>query len=351
MALQIKNRRGWIASIVFLLGYLAIKFISPSDSEDKYQFDKGEIYKTTYSIIYQSPTNHKIAIETLLNSYGASISPFDSTTQISKINQGDTTVVADGYLKELIVKSKEIYEKTDGAFDPTISPLINAWGFGYKNSIDIEPCVIDSLLQYVGINRVTINADGVVKRESPNISLNFSAIAKGRAVDLVAEFLNSNNIDNFLVEIGGEIVSKGINPKGDKWHIGVDKPAIDNDTRELEEILRANSMAMATSGNYRKFRYVDGKRVGHTINPKTGRPTNNSLLSATVIAPNCMTADAYATAFMVLGLNKSQEILAADTTLQAILIYAADSTQNSIYITEGVKSYISDGATDRANNN
>ena len=201
--------------------------------------------------------------------------------------------------------------------------LVNAWGFGFKNREEITPGLIEELLRRTGYRKVSM-ADGVVHKEIPEIELDSNAIAKGFGVDVVAEFLAGKGCQNFMVEIGGEVAVRGRNPKGLLWGIGIDKPVeeLSFQGRQLQTVVRLRDAAMATSGNYRNYYVKDGKKYAHTIDPKTGYPVQHSLLSASVIAPDCMTADAYATAFMVMGLEKAIEKVENDPALEAFFIYS-----------------------------
>lgn len=334
--IPIRNFRGWLAAVIFLVAFLAIKLFGCKE-HIPYQHDAGSIFTTDYHFTYQSKTDYRDTIEALLQRFDDSVSPFNPGSLITAVNNNDTSVVADLWLQSLIVRSKEIWKESGGAFDPTVSPLINAWGFGYKQGRLPDDRAIDSVMQYVGMDKVVLLPDGKIKKASPGVTLNFSAIAKGYAADVVAGFLRGKGVSNFLVEIGGEIVSQGVNPEGKEWHIGIDKPEESNFGGDLQSILSVSDIAMATSGNYRNFKVVDGKKVGHTIDPRTGQPARNNILSATVIAKDCMTADAYATAFMVLGLEDSKRLLESDPGLQALFIYSTDSAANQVYMTEGMK--------------
>ncbi|MFI3239997.1 MAG: FAD:protein FMN transferase [Bacteroidales bacterium] len=302
----------------------------------EYQQNQGKIFGTLYHVTYQHNENLGESIHNKLLSIDASLSVFNDTSTISKINtnQSDQT---DYLFNQVFNKSREIYHATNGAFDPTISPLINAWGFGFKNIDNVTPTLINSLLQTVGMNQITLT-NNTIEKVNPNTTLNFSAIAKGYACDLIAQLLQSQGIENYLVEIGGEVIANGTNPTGEPWRIGINTPEIGS--TEVETILHLTNGAVATSGNYRNFYIQDGKRISHTINPRTGYPTENNLLSATVIAEDCTTADAYATAFMVLGVERSLELANSTPNLETLLIYSTTDNPHAQLHSTGLHNYL-----------
>lgn len=322
-------------------------FISCSHQKDcKYFFIDGFTQGTTYHITYQYKEHKSLKpeIDSILRQIELSLSIYNPNSVISKVNKNDTSVIPDEYFKFVFNKSVEIAEKTDGAFDITIAPVVNAWGFGSENKKDIDSALIDSLLQFVGYQLIKLNNNKIIKLHS-NIMLDANAIAKGYSVDVIADFFEKRQISNYLIEIGGEVKAKGKNKNNEYWRIGIDKP-FENSTeqnRELQTIIRLNNKSLATSGNYRKFFEKNGVKYSHTINPKTGYPVKHNLLSATVITDNCITADAYATAFMVLGLDKSMNIVENNPELEAYFICSQGEGKNGeyqVYYTQGVKELI-----------
>lgn len=283
---------------------------------------EGSIFHTIYHIQYEDTTNYHTDIQRLFREFDASLSMFNDTSLISRVNQGDTSVVANHYLRTVIDKSLQVSQLTQGAFDITVAPLVNLWGFGFKNSDRVSQQVVDSILQFVGYQKLHISDDGHITKDDPRMVLDASAIAKGYMCDVVGDFLRSKGINNFMVEIGGEITCAGHNPRGDLWGVGINEPIEDSiqTSTELRDILRLTDCSVATSGNYRNYYYKDGRRYAHTIDPHTGYPAQYDILSSTVIAPNCLTADALATSFMVLGSQRSLRLLEADTTLMAYFI-------------------------------
>ena len=296
---------------------------------ESYIKDSGMVFGTTYSITYQYHENLKSDIEGVMQQVDNSLSPFNKSSVITAINN-NTSTKADNYLTEVFTLAQTVNKETDGAFDITVAPLVNAWGFGFRSGTRPTDAQIDSLLTIVGQEKVTLK-DGKIIKSDPRIMLDCSAIAKGFGVDKVAEFLAGKGIENYLVEIGGEISARGKNSRGTEWNIGVTKPVDDSLSinQENQAVLQITDKAMATSGNYRNFYYEGGKKYAHTINPHTGKPAQSDILSATVIAQSCAVADAYATAFMVLGSEKAKEILQKHPELQAYLILSDNSVWQS----------------------
>ncbi len=327
--------------ILFLTGLFIITATGCKQKSPEYIFNEGKIFGTYYHIVYQSVSGDKHQqIKDLLNSFNKSLSTYDTGSIISRFNRGEKNVAADSFFVKVFNTAIEVYEKSSGAFDITVAPLVNAWGFGFSKIEKVTPCLIDSLIQYVGMSNVSIN-NGIITKKKDGIMLDASAIAKGYGVDVVALFLKNQGIKNYMVEIGGEINSSGLNPKGKLWRIGIDKPIDDPlvESRELQMIIQISDKSMATSGNYRNFYIKDGKKFAHTIDPSTGYPVQHSLLSATIIADDCMTADAYATACMVLGLEKSIELIEQLPGVEGCFIFQDDTAMNVVY-TSGFEGYI-----------
>ena len=237
-----------------------------------------------------------------------------------------------------------ISETTDGSFDITVAPLVNAWGFGFTESINPSQEKIDSLLQIVGWQKIQLSNENKIIKQDPRIMLDCSAIAKGYAVDVIAQLLKRKGIKNYMVDIGGEVDVAGVNPSGALWHIGISKPDDDPESRkqDLQTILAVTDIGIATSGNYRNFYYKDGVRYAHTIDPKTGHPVQHSILSSTVLAKDCMTADAYATSFMVMGLERAKVLVEQHSELEAYFIYSDEQGNYQTYMTKGMKKYVTE---------
>jgi len=289
-------------------------------------------------------TDLQAPIDSLLADFNQSLSTYIPSSEISTFNQQDVDSI--GFTSEffypVLEASKQVYEKTNGAFDPTVMPLVNAWGFGPNG----EPILneddensIDSLLDYVGFEKITFTSGKVIK-EAAGVQLDFSAIAKGYAVDLVCDLLEERDINNYLVEIGGEMACSGKNVKGDFWLIGIDNPRyLEEGGEVLSAKIKIENRALATSGNYRNYYIKDGKRYAHTISPKTGMPVQHNLLSTSVFAKDCMIADAYATAFMVIGEEAARKIIDSEPGLEAILIYEEEGNLKN-YISPSLEKYI-----------
>ena len=309
----------------FLLFLIIGTIIILGDSKPTYRTQQGKIFGTLYTVTYEHNADLQPEIIAALLAVDHSLSPFNKRSIITHINNNDSIAV-DTLFTEVFHNAQLIYEQTNGAFDPTVAPLVNAWGFGFKNSVEVNPEVIDSLRSLIGMNRIRLQ-NGHIEKEDPRIMLDFSAIAKGYGSDRVAWVLDSCGVENYMVEIGGEVVVKGHNKNGNPWGIGITKPTDDSLSvnQELQTVLRLTDCAIATSGNYRNFYYKDGVKYAHTIDPRTGYPVLHSLLSATVIADNCMHADALATAFMVLGVDSAMAYCEHHPEIDGYFIVASDS--------------------------
>ena len=303
-----------------------------------YQHNKGFIFGTVYNITYQSDKNLEKEIIRELDKVDVSLSPFNEKSIISKINRNEEAVV-DNYFYDVFNLAMQISEDTNGAFDITVAPIVNAWGFGFKSGSSPTSQYIDSLKQFIGYKKVRINKDKHVVKQDERIMLDCSAIAKGYGSDVVARLFNAKGIKNYMIEIGGEIVASGLSDKRLPWRIGITKPSEDSlgTSNELQTILNITDCAMATSGNYRNFYYKNGKRYAHTIDPRTGYPIQHNILSATVIAKSCAQADAYATSFMVLGLDETKKILERHPQLLAYLIYTNKDNEYEVWHSPALK--------------
>ena len=336
-----KSKKKLLWQSAFLLFLIVGTFIIVRQQRlAPYQKDTGFIFGTVYNIIYQNDDNLKQDIEAELKRVDFSLSPFNKQSIISKINRNEN-VKTDKMFTDVFILAQSISKETDGAFDITVAPLVNAWGFGFKNGTKPTPHAIDSLKQIVGYEKISLTNETVRKKDS-RMMLDCSAIAKGYACDVIASFLRKKGIENFMVEIGGEIVTRGINSERLPWKIGVTKPVDDTlDTKqELQTVLNVTNKAMATSGNYRNFYYKNGKKYAHTIDPKTGLPVQHNILSATVLADNCATADAYATAFMVMGLDKAKTVLEKHPELMVYFIYSDEKGNNAVWYSPSLREKI-----------
>lgn len=308
-----------------------------------FQSETGFIFGTVYNVKYQHSESLKDDITRELQLFDGSLSMFNDTSTISRVNRNEE-IRTDTLFTNVIRRSLEISQATDGCFDITVAPLVNAWGFGFKQDVEPDSTAIDSLMQMVGYDKIQLTPDGRVLKQDPRTMLDCSAIAKGYAVDIIASLLRRKGIDNYMVDIGGEVDVAGHNPSGEAWHIGINKPQDDSLSvnSELQTVLAVSGVGIATSGNYRNFYYKGGRKYAHTIDPHTGYPVQHSILSATVIASDCMSADAYATSFMVMGLDKAREFLRRHNDIDAYLIYTGDDGEYQIYMSDGMKRHISD---------
>ncbi len=334
-----KKKLIWQIPFLLLLVFGSI-YVVRQQHNTPYQKDEGFVFGTIYHITYQSDTNYQKEIEAELQKVDQSLSPFNKTSIISAVNRNEH-VKANDMFSEVFSLAESISRETDGAFDITVAPMVNAWGFGFKTGNPPTQQQVDSLRALVGYQKVSMK-DGYVLKENPKTMLDCSAIAKGYGSDVVARFLKKKGIQNFMVEIGGEIVVSGNSEKLAPWRIGINKPTDDstNTQQELQDVVNVTDIAMATSGNYRNFYYKNGKKYAHTIDPKTGYPVQHNILSATVFAKTCATADAYATSFMVLGLDGAKKILKSHPKLDAYLIYADNKGNNQIWYSPSLKKKI-----------
>ena len=286
-----------------------------------YQKCAGTIFGTTYHITYQYDEDLQPELEARMKEVDNALSMFNKESIISKVNNNQPVELNEMFV-EVFQQAQKISEDTNGAFDITVAPLVNAWGFGFKNEQMPDKHAVDSLMAIVGYQKVSYDGKHIIKRD-PRITLDCSAIAKGYGVDVVAQLLEEKGIGNYMVEIGGEVVTHGISEKRVPWKIGVTKPTDDplQEGNELQTVLNLTDKAMATSGNYRNFYYKGKRKYAHTIDPKTGYPVQHSILSATVLTNRCMRADAYATAFMVMGFEGAKKVLERNPDLMAYLIY------------------------------
>ena len=321
--------------VLILIVFIVWKFRESKKSE--WISLNGQTMGTTYRIKYQAPSgnNYKDRIDSILENFNDCLSTYIVNSEISRFNQDSILYFGLPYFYPVLLKSEEIYNSTGGAFDPTVMPLVNAWGFGPDSGMIPDSSKVDSLKQFVGYDNIQFNEEKVWKSKS-GIELDFSAIAKGYGVDIVAEFLSNQGLINYFVEIGGEVVASGLNDKDLLWRLGIEDPSINSGQRSPKAIVELENKGMATSGNYRNYYLKDGIKYAHTINPHTGFPVEHSLLSATVFAKDCMTADAYATSFMVMGLEEAKNVLSAVEGLEAFLIFSDEVGDLQTFATEGV---------------
>lgn len=325
----------------------SFKDVFSGKTELSYQKLEGSVFGTFYHITYAHPNNEDLnaAIQKRFNAFNASLSNYDPNSVISRVNKNELFLLSDTLFRTVYNKALEVSKNTNGAFDITVAPLVNYWGFGFtdfdKSKMHINQPAIDSLKAFVGFDKITLVGDSIIK-DDPRIQMDVSAIAKGYGVDVIADLLKSKGCENYLVEIGGEVVTRGLNPKGQAWKIGINKPK-DSPVpmeEEMQATVAISGKGLASSGNYRQFYELDGKKYSHTIDPLTGFPVEHNLLASSVIADDCMTADAYATACMVLGVQKSMDLINSLPGIEVYLIYQNQSGELSVVYTNGFKPYL-----------
>ena len=323
-------------------------FVSCGKNDPEPILFQGDAFGTTYNIQLYSDKHidFQKGLDSVIAAVNHSVSTYIPDSDISKVNRGDSTLVVDSIFKEVFEISAEVNKKTNGYFDPTIGVLRNAYGFGDVrpiNNIDIKR--LDSLMRYVGFHKVRLNPDGTISKEYPQIYFDFNAVAKGFGVDCLGRYLESVGVKDYLIELGGEILTKGENlSKNHEWVVGIENVNSDLDDRSFATSVKLKNVGMASSGNYRKFRIdsASGKKYVHTLNPLTGSAEQSDVTSSTVLAPTCGVADAYATSFMALGLEKSKELLKNLPEVEAYLTYNDSLNNPQVYMTNGFKERLGD---------
>ena len=309
--------------IPFLIILIIGTYFAAKGNKDKttFQSNTGTVFGTTYHTSYQYGEDLEEEILQSLKAVDNSLSMFNENSTVSKINRNESDET-DELFRNVFELAQRVSKETDGQFDVTVAPLVNAWGFGFKNDQTPDSAQVDSLLELVGYDKVTL-VDENLKKKDDRIIMDFSAIAKGFGCDEVARMFREKVIENFMVEIGGEVVTGGTNSKGLAWKIGINKPENDSTllSNDIEKVIQLSNCALATSGNYRNFYYKGDKKIAHTINPSTGYPVQQDILSSTVLAPSCAEADAFATSFMVMGREKAMQILEKNSQIMAFFIY------------------------------
>ncbi|SFB91740.1 thiamine biosynthesis lipoprotein [Flagellimonas taeanensis] len=327
----------------FILG-VSLLFLCCTKGQWTKNQNWGNALGTTYSIIYISDgeLDYQQEIDSVFQVVNQSMSTYIPTSDISKINAGDSTIVVDEMFREVFEISNKVHKASNGYFDPTVGVLANAWGFGPGEQLELDSLRVDSLLAYVGWDKVAINKDNTIFKAHPAIRFDFNAVAKGYAIDRLGAMLDAKGIKNYLVEVGGEVLAKGTNLVSEKqWTVGIDDPQVE-EGRQLKQIVSLKDRAMASSGNYRKFR-VDpetGKKYVHTINPKTGYTKSSNVLATSVVANTCALADAFATTFMAMDLEESQKILGEHGELEAYIIYLDEEGNVQEFFTPGFESLV-----------
>ena len=324
---------------ISLVACLWILIFTACTKQKQYFEESGSVFHTIYHIKYEGSELLTEKIDAEFQKFNLSLNPFNPNSIISKVNQNEPVEVDDWFM-EVFNKAKDVSDHSEGVFDITCAPLVNLWGFGFSKMDSVTPQMIDSIKQFVGYQKVRLDGRKIVK-DDPRILLNCSAIAKGYASDVIARLLEREGIENYMVEIGGEVTMKGVNQNGKCWRIGINKPeddstGIKNDVGE--ELCKKGGVA--TSGNYRNCYIKDGKKYAHTIDPRTGYPSEQSILSATIVAEDCITADAYATAFMAMGLEKAREAAKNIPGIEYYVIYTDENGKHQIEYSDGMLQYL-----------
>jgi thiamine biosynthesis lipoprotein len=321
-----------------VIAVLLVASCAPRNEELTQVRIRGTVFGTYYTISYfaEGGQDFQLQVDSIFRAFNESLSYFVPHSLITRINN-NTTDTVDDLFRTVYLRSFEIYEETQGAFDPTVSPLVNAWGFGFTDRKIMTTKVIDSLRALVGLNRTRLENNKIVK-EDPRIQFDFNAIAKGYAADVIARWLELQGVTSYLVEIGGDLVVGDLKPDDTSWRIALEKPADQfDDPQTWYLFVEMENQAVATSGNYRRYYEIDSQRFSHTIDPFTGRPVTHNLLSASVFASDAITADAFATAFMVMGFEKSKAFVDNHPELEAFFVYSTGLDTYGTYATPGLK--------------
>lgn len=318
------NNRHTISALIALGVAMVFLFMRDKEPSLQYYHNEGNVFGTYYNIRYEAENDLEDSIQASFKAFDNSLSMFNPHSILSAVNANRDTVT-NGFFEAMWSEAARVHALSEGAFDITVAPLVQAYGFGRKNAqlSTISPQTIDSIRQFVGFEKVQLSEHRVIKSD-PRVQIDGGAVAKGQACDMIAGLLQANGCENYLVDIGGEVVVHGLNAKGEPWHIGITKPRLDNNgaEEELQEILSVRDICMATSGNYRNYYYAGEERRSHTIDPRTGYPVQHSLLSATVVSSSCMRADALATACMVLGVKEAMRMIEAAEDASCYLLVA-----------------------------
>ncbi|MCX7986831.1 MAG: FAD:protein FMN transferase [Bacteroidales bacterium] len=312
-------------------------------SQNSYLKISGYTQGTTYHITYQNTLNRNLEseVEKRLRIIDELFSIYNPNSLVSTINKSNKPVKVPLLFENLLKRSFEIYRETHGAFDITVGPLVEAWGFGPSGRKNPSAQQIDSLLTVVGHDKIKLKKHMVIKADG-RVRLDFNAVAQGYTVDFLAQYFDSLGIPNYMIEVGGELIAKGVNASGQPWRIGIESPSENNQNQGelIQKIISVTNMAVSTSGNYRKFYVSNGVKYAHTIDPKTGYPARNTLLSVTIVAPNCTDADAYATACMVMGIDKAKQFVKNRPQIGAYFIYSGPKGEYLEFMTENFKALI-----------
>ena len=326
-----------IVSTALIALVAVVLIVLPEHENLSYYQNKGQVFGTYYSVQYESSSDLHDSILAAFDAFDASLSMFNPHSTLSLLNNNCDSIV-DGFFMQMYRTAEDIHERSNGAFDITVAPLVNLWGFGLKNKQHVTPEQVNSLMEHIGMHKIALieqTSDRYILRKyDAHVQLDAGAIAKGQSCDMIADLLRRHGCRNYLVDIGGEVVAHGVNSQKHAWRIGITRPIDDasGSINEVEKVLETTDIALATSGNYRNFYYDGEQKRSHTIDPRTGYPVQHSLLSATVRSSSCMRADALATACMVLGADDAIAMIEQDSASACLLILAADNDTDSIVI-------------------
>lgn len=329
---------------IYIVYFILLFSLNLTYSQVEPTIIEGEAQGTTYHITYYDEQNRNLQpeINMILADFDNSVSTYAPNSIISRVNRNEKNVKLDNYFTVCFKKAKEIWKDTNGAFDPTVFPLTNAMGFGPGKRQKLDKKEVDSILHFVGFNLIKLQGDRIIKKD-PRVQLDFNAFAQGYSVDVISDFLISKGIKSFIVEIGGEVFAKGKQPNGDFWTVGIEKPMDNkNSSNPMVATTRLENLAIATSGNYRRFFIENGVKYAHHIDPKTGYSTKNNLLSASIFSKKCINSDATATGILVMGLEKAKIYFTKHPEIQAYLIYSDDAGNYQTFETKGLKSIVTE---------
>ena len=327
---------------VFIVLLVIITF-SCSDEEKTIQRLTGNAFGTTYAIQYygDEDSSLEICVDSTIAAVNQSLSTYVPDSDISRINRGEGNIMVDQSFREVFELSKEVHQLSGDYFDPTVGMLRDAYGFGdHDPDPELDGPKLDSLMRYVGFDKVSLTKDNRIVTTEAGIYLDFNAVAKGYGIDRLGDCLDRLGIEHYLIELGGELLGKGRNLSKEKpWSVGIETPGSRRVERSYSDVVHLRNSAMASSGNYRKFRVdsITGKKYVHTINPLTGLAQESDLTSATVIAPTCARADAFATAFMAMGLERSKKVIAQLEDIEVYLTYIDSAGYDQAYLSPGFK--------------
>ena len=310
---------------VKIISFLSLLLISCNLDSTNYKRIQGDALGTTYKVIVQSESNSSLikqSIDSIFEVINNSMSTYRSNSIISRVNQSQNPVKVDGHFIEVFKKSQEILNLSNGYFDPTAGSIVNLYGMGPNNNIQsINNYKVDSVMQYVGLDKVYLNQQNYIEKANENVYIDFNAIAKGYSVDLIKDLLISMNSNNFLIEVGGELITMGVNEKNKKWKVAIQNPV---DLNSYYSEITLDGMSLATSGNYRKFRIdsESGARYAHIVNPINGESMSNNILSTSVITSSCIEADAWATSLMLMDPMEAIEIINNIVDIEVLILTA-----------------------------